>query len=273
MAFFWALNYVMVKFAYAYDLSSSILLMRVLYASIFSSLIFIRQIKLPKSPLEHLKVFILANLNITGFFSLWFFGETGVSAAVTSIVIYSYPILATAFSYLFLGDRFGAMKTLGLILGFAGLVIIFIRSINVENLVDLIMLLVAAISWAIGTVFYRKYLLGYDSAGLNTLQLLYALPVVLLISLFTGGINIGLLQLKFNLIMIYMGSFGTAIAYFIYLYLYRKYKVSSISAYFFLVPAISVVLAAVLLKEPISALTIAGFAVMSAGIFLSGSFK
>ncbi|KAA8922598.1 DMT family transporter [Thermoplasma sp.] len=273
MAFFWGLNYIMVKYAYIYDVSSSVLLMRVLYALVFSTILFFRQIRFPRTLEEHLKVFGLANLNITAFFSLWFFGETGVSASLTSIVIYSYPIMSLAASYAILNDRFGRGKAMGIALGFAGLVIIFFRSINVYNYVDLIMLILAALSWAMGTVFYRKFLTGYDSAGLNTLQLLYAMPVVIIIAFITGGINRQLMIPQFNLIMIYMGSLGTAVAYFIFLTLYRKYRVSDISAYFFLVPAISVILSVLMLHEAVSRIMIAGFVVMSIGIYMSGRLK
>ncbi|PYB68979.1 EamA/RhaT family transporter [Thermoplasma sp. Kam2015] len=273
MAFFWGLNYIMVKYAYSYDVSSSILIMRVLYALAFSSALFFRQIKFPKKLAEHLKVFVLANLNITAFFSLWFFGETGVSASLTSIIIYSYPIMSLAASYFLLNDRFGMGKATGIALGFAGLVIIFFRSVDVSDYLDLIMLILAALSWALGTVFYRKFLTGYDSAGLNTLQLLYAMPVVLVIALITGGINRNLMNPQFNLIMLYMGSLGTAVAYFIFLTLYRKYRVSAISAYFFIVPAISVVLSLIILHEGISRTMLIGFAIMSVGIYMSGRLR
>ncbi len=273
MAFFWGLNYIMVKYAYIYDVSSSILLMRVLYALVFSAILFFRQIRFPRTPMDHLKVFVLSNLNITSFFALWFFGETGVSASLTSIVIYSYPIMSLAASYALLNDRFGRGKAFGIALGFAGLIIIFFRSINVSNYIDLIMLVLAAFSWAMGTVFYRKFLTGYDSAGLNTLQLLYAMPAILVIAFMTGGINRNLMIPQFNLVMLYMGSLGTAVAYFIFLTLYRKYRVSDISAFFFIVPAISVILSVILLHETVSKVMLIGFVVMSIGIYLSGRLK
>ncbi len=270
MVFFWGSNYIIVKIAYLYDNSATILLLRVVYAFLFSAILFHKHIKIPHNLRENLKLFIFGNLNITGFFTLWFFAETYVSASLTSIIIYSYPIISTLFAYLFIGEKFGKLKFSGIIIGFTGIIIIFLKDITFSNYIYLIMLLFGAISWAGGTVFYRKYLTGYDPANTNTIQLLYALPVVLIISFFFGGFNIKILNINLNLAMIYMGLLGTAIAYFIFLLLYKKYKVASISAYFFTVPIISVILSIFILNETINVYTIIGLVVVGTGIFISG---
>ena len=66
-----------------------------------------------------------------------------------------------------------------------------------------------------------------------------------------------------------MGVLGTAIAYLIYLYLFRKYSVSSISAMFFTVPALSIVFSFFILNETNTIFTYIGFALISAGIYFS----
>ncbi len=273
MVFFWGSNYIVVKIAYLYDNSATILLLRVVYAFAFSFILFFRHIKIPNGLKENLKMFIFGNLNITGFFTFWIFGETYVSASLTSIIIYSYPIISTLFAYLFAGEKLGIIKFSGIITGFIGIVIIFLNNITYSNYIYLIMLIFGAMSWAGGTVFYRKYLTQNDPANTNTIQLLYALPAILIISFFFGGFNINMINLKLNLVMIYMGLLGTAISYFIFLLLYKKYRVATLSAYFFTVPIISVILSIFILNEVLNFYTILGLIIVSAGIFVSGRFK
>ncbi len=273
MVFFWGSNYIIVKIAYLYDNSATLILLRDVYAFVFSAILFYRHVKIPNSLRENAKLFIFGNLNITGFFTLWFFAENYVSASLTSIIIYSYPIISTLFAYLFAGEKLGKIKFSGIIIGFMGIVIIFLKNITYSNYIYLVMLILGAMSWAGGTVFYRKYLTNYDPANTNTIQLLYAFPGILIISFFFGGININMINIKLNLVMIYMGFLGTAIAYFIFLLLYKKYNVASISAYFFTVPIISVVLSIVILNEVVNYYTVIGLIIVCIGIFISGRFK
>ncbi|MEM3812228.1 MAG: DMT family transporter, partial [Thermoplasmata archaeon] len=67
----------------------------------------------------------------------------------------------------------------------------------------------------------------------------------------------------------YMGVLGTGVAYFIYFYLYRKYNLSSISSYFFIVPALSILFAYLILGEVESYLTYIGFLLVAIGIYFS----
>ena len=62
---------------------------------------------------------------------------------------------------------------------------------------------------------------------------------------------------------------GTAVAYFIFVHLYSKYKASEISGFFFLVPAISLILGYFILGETMSLITYIGFAVIGIGIYLT----
>ncbi len=269
MASFWGLNYVMVKYALLYDGAFSILLYRVLFGALFSILLFGKGFHFPRGLRENAKVFILSLFNITGFMSLWFIGETTVNASMTSIVIYSYPLIVTVMSYFTLNEEARLYNIIGTVLGFAGLIVIFAGNLRINNYVGVIFLMLGAISWSIGTIYYKKYFKGYSPSTVNSLQLLYAIPIVLIMTFFTGGINAGLINVNFVLIMVYMGSLGTAVAYFIYLQLYAKYRVTSISSYFFMVPALSVIFSFFLLHTVIKPISIAGFAVMSAGIYLS----
>ena len=269
MAFFWGLNYPLVKIALQYQSFATLTLFRVLFAIVFSFAIFWKKIRFPKDRTDNFNIFVFAILNIVIFFTLWFMGETTVSSGLSSIIIYTYPILSILFSFLFLKEGLNNYKIAGLIFGFIGLVLIFANQIITRPNIGLVFLIIAAISWSFGIVFLRKYLTLVGSYTVNSLQFLYALPLVFIISIPYHVVNVSKFNIDFLLITLYMGSLGTAVAYFIFVHLYSKYKASEISGFFFLVPAISLILGYFILGETMSLITYIGFAVIGIGIYLT----
>lgn len=269
MAFFWGLNYPLVKIALQYQSFATLTLFRVLFAIVFSFAIFWKKIRFPKDKTDNFNIFVFAILNIVIFFTLWFMGESTVSSGLSSIIIYTYPILSILFSFLFLKEGLNNYKITGLIFGFIGLVLIFANQIITRPNIGLVFLIIAAISWSFGIVFLRKYLTLVGSYTVNSLQFLYALPLVFIISIPYHVVNVSKFNIEFLLITLYMGSLGTAVAYFIFVHLYSKYKASEISGFFFLVPAISLILGYFILGETMSLITYIGFAVIGIGIYLT----
>ncbi len=269
MAFFWGLNYPLVKIALQYQSFATLTLFRVLFAIVFSFAIFWKKIRFPKDKTDNFNIFVFAILNIVIFFTLWFMGESTVSSGLSSIIIYTYPILSILFSFLFLKEGLNNYKIAGLIFGFIGLVLIFANQIITRPNIGLVFLIIAAISWSFGIVFLRKYLTLVGSYTVNSLQFVYALPLVFIISIPYHVVNVSKFNIEFLLITLYMGSLGTAVAYFIFVHLYSKYKASEISGFFFLVPAISLILGYFILGETMSLITYIGFAVIGIGIYLT----
>ncbi|MEM4056936.1 MAG: DMT family transporter [Thermoplasmatales archaeon] len=266
MSVFWALNYPLLKIALFYEPPLFVLLFRVLFGAIFAIPFALGTLKLIKS-VGILNLFIMSLLNVTMFMGLWFIGEKSESASISSIIIYTYPILSIIFSTIFLNEKLSIAKIASLVVGFTGIVLIFLNQIYVDYTIGLVLLIASALSWATGTVFYKKYLKNADLGIVNLFQFVFALPIVLVMALFEGTIRP--ITLPFLLITLFMGSLGSSVAYFIYWSLVRKYRISHISPYLFSVPALSILFSIVLTNEKPNIVTILGFALVAAGIFLS----
>jgi drug/metabolite transporter (DMT)-like permease len=270
MASFWALNYPLVKFVYDYQSPLSLLFFRILFATIFSFIFFWRGIKFPRDLKTNLSIMFFGFINIVFFMGFWFVGESTESSSLSSIIIYTYPVISIVLSAIFLKEKLTFLRALGTILGFAGMILIFIEQLYIKPGIGLFFLIAGATSWAIGTVYFKKYLLHVGNFTVNSLQFLYTLPFVFLFDLGTGAINFAAINLEFLAIVIYMGSLSTSVAYYIYLHLYSKYSVSSISSYFFAVPALSIVFGYFLIPSEVTTLfTYFGFGLISVGIYMS----
>jgi drug/metabolite transporter (DMT)-like permease len=269
MSSFWGLNYIMVKIALSYEPPLFFLLFRVLFAAAFS-LIFLRgRFEFPRDLQTNVRMVILSALNITVFMGLWFLGEGTETASISSILVYTYPIFSIILSTVFLAEKIGPMTIAGSIFGFAGIILIFVDQLTIRPGIGLVLLMASAISWAGGTIFYKKYVHTTHPATVNSMQYFYALPFIVVWAFSTESLSISGITWQFILISLYVGVFGTAIAYFIYLRLYREYSVSSISSYFFTVPALSILFSYLILGETQTLFTYIGFASVAAGIFLT----
>jgi len=262
----WALNYSFLKIALGYEPPMVALFFRVLFASVFSIVFSFSSMRFVKK-IGFLKLFLMSVFNVSLFMGLWFIGEMTEPSSVSSILVYTYPIFTVVFSGFFLNESLSAGKIVGLIIGFAGVIVIFYDEFAFNFGIGLFFLLASAVSWAVGTIFYKKYLKDADMGAVNSYQFILALPVVFAASLLYGGFRP--LTMNFILITLYMGSIGSSVAYFIYWGLIRKYKVSHVSPYLFSVPALSILFSIFINNEIAKPLTLAGFALVAAGIFAS----
>ena len=273
MASFWAINYPVLKISFNYDDPFAILFYRILFAGMSALIIFSHRLRMPHDFKTNLKIFAVGLLSMVLFMSFWFLGEQVEPASLSSILVYTFPIFSLVFSGMFLGDRLTLESILASILGFAGVVLIFIEQIGLTSIFGALLLVISAIFWALGTIFYKKYLSAVNPVNVNTLQLLYSIPVLFIIAVAISPAGVFSVNYQTVFLTLILGVPGTAVAYLIYFHLFRKYDVSEISSYFFAVPALSIVFSFAILGEKSSVLTYIGFVMISVGMFVSYSKK
>jgi len=117
-----------------------------------------------------------AHLMVTGFFlgalpfSLFALGEERVSSALAGIGNSITPIATVLFSFLLLrGDKIGARKVVGVIIGFLGVLVILQpwASLGRPDLLGFGMTLVAGMSYGVGWTYTRRFLGRADFGGLT----------------------------------------------------------------------------------------------------------
>ena len=102
---------------------------------------------------------ILAGLNIAGWNGFVLFGVQQLPAGRSAIIAYTMPIWATLIALVVLHEPLNRRKIVGLLLGMLGMAILLgddIRHIRMAP-TGTLLILVAAILWACGTVLLRKW--------------------------------------------------------------------------------------------------------------------
>jgi drug/metabolite transporter (DMT)-like permease len=101
----------------------------------------------------------LALFNITGWNGFVLFGVQQLPAGRSAILAYTMPIWATAIAAIVVHEPISRRKLVGLALGAAGMAVLIGEQIVVVRTAPFgaLMILIAAILWAFGTVLLRKW--------------------------------------------------------------------------------------------------------------------
>ena len=135
-------------------------------------------------------VVLLALLNITGWNGLILFGVQQMPAGRSVILAYTMPLWATLFSLMVLHEPLSRRKAIGLALGLAGMLVLLgddLTAIRGKPFAAL-MILGAAILWAIGTVLLRKLRPAMPQNALTGWMMLVGwVPIAIAAPLFDPG--------------------------------------------------------------------------------------
>jgi len=264
---FWALNYPLIKLALNYVQPFYLTFLRLLFTIPFLAILVPRGFKPILSLKKNIEILIFGVFGIFGTWTLWYLGELYISSSLASIIMYTYPIITILLSSIFLKENLSSLKALGVMTGFVGIIMIFFDQIYFSNILGPMLVLLSAISWSISIIFYKKTLSKENYATVNTYQMIYALPFSMSLLLFNQTPIY--LPARFWLIVILLAFPGTALTFTIYVLIYSKYKVNSITPYLFLVPAISVFFSYIIFRTQFNFIELIGFILLSAGIYVT----
>ena len=132
---------------------------------------------------------LAALFNILGWNVLVIFGLDIMAAGRSVILAYTMPLWGVILGAMFLGERFTARKTVGLLLGLLGLAVLMSGDLGVLSVAPIgtVLVLGAAISWAAGTVVVKYAKLTVPTTVMTAWQMILGFGPVLLAALIVEG--------------------------------------------------------------------------------------
>jgi drug/metabolite transporter (DMT)-like permease len=216
---------------------------------------------------------IVAGLLFAGEFLFIYWGLEFTTASRGVIYVYMAPFVTAVGAHFFTdGDRLTRMKTVGLAIAFAGLVIAFADALRLPSRTELfgdLLCLGAAFAWGATTVVIKGSRLRGVSAE-RTLFYQLAVSAVLLpaVALATGESGVHAptpMVIGALLYQIVIVAFASYAAWF---WLVSRYPASRLAAFTFLTPIFGVAAGGLLLDEPLGPGLIAALVLMASGIYL-----
>ncbi len=133
---------------------------RVLFGLFFGIVvIFIQRVQLPRTFKTWLPLLLLGLTNVAIPFFLISWGEQSIDSAVASILDATVPLFTILIAHFVLqDDRITIPKVLGLLVGFAGIVVLMSKDIGTSpgSLLGEVAVIVASVFYAISAIYVRK---------------------------------------------------------------------------------------------------------------------
>lgn len=187
-------------------------------------------------------VFIFGLLNTTLLYMFFYTGIANTGAIKSVLIDTSKPLFVVILAhFLTQDDKINTNKIIGLIIGFAGILLANIESavgggLNLDiSFIGEGTLILSSVAYAFAVIYGKRAMQTISSVVLNMYQMILGSTILLVVGLIgAGGFNLTF-NLQSLLLLIY-SAFLSAIAFVIWYRLIHKYSASSVTVYMFLVP-------------------------------------
>ena len=194
------------------------------------------------------------------------YAEQSVSSGVSAVAVASMPLFAAIFAGLYKQWPSGR-ETLGLLIGFLGVVVLNLGSALSGSHLGAAALLVAATAWAFGSVWSKHQ--DMPQGMMNTATQMLCGSIALLAAGFLGGEQLPVHPaLHATLAAAYLVLFGSLIAFSAYLYVLKHARPALATSYAYVNPPIAVLFGVLLLGEKVGPYDLAGMAVILVGVLI-----
>ena len=206
-------------------------------------------------------------------FACIYFGLLYTDAARSVVFVYTSPFLvALGAHFLLRGDRLSVLKVLGLVLAFAGVVVVFRGRPGTAQrtmVIGDVLQLMAAFFWGATTLYIKRYM-AERVHPIHTFlyQLFFSIPILLAVSLILEPEWIRRITFPVVLSIFYQSVIVAFASYFVWFKLIHQYAVSRLSAFTFFGPLFGVLFGTLFLSEEFTLSLMIGLPLVCLGIFL-----
>jgi len=199
---------------------------------------------------------------------VWAAVKAGMGSGLSALIVGLQPVL-TAIWLSATGGRVTRRQWAGLVLGFAGLVMVVSRKFGQggeANWLNLSFAIAALLSITLGTLYQKRFVAPCDVRSANAVQLGAALLLTLPLALLETEAMRWNAELRWamawSVLALTLG--GSSLLYL----LIQRGAATSVTSLMYLVPPVTALIAWLLFAEPITALTVAGTALTAVGVAL-----
>ena len=227
--------------------------------------------RLARPPREDLPVlFGIALLHMVGFGILGIVGLQMVPTGRAVVLAYTTPLWVAPGASLLLGERLTARKALGVVVGLAGLIVLFdpfaLAGGGRRVVIGSLAVIGAALLWAASIIQIRGHRWHSSPFDLVPWETLVATAVLVPVALTFGGPPPVHWDTRLAALVLYAGVPGTALAYWATAMASRDLPAVTTSLGLLATPVVSVIVAAIWLGEPITASLVVAMLLILGGV-------
>ncbi len=216
----------------------------------------VKEKKIPMLKATQWKTIMVFGLLNTTLQYMFFYTGVGNTGAIKGVLIdTSKPLIVVILAHLLTqDDKINVNKIIGLIIGFAGIILANLESavgggINLEvTWMGEGALVLASLVYGLAVLYGKKAMKTISSVVLNMYQMIFGSIILLGVGLIgAGGFNL-VFNMHALLLLIY-SAFLSAIAFVVWYGLIHKYNASSVTIYIFLIPVFGSIISSIIFPE------------------------
>jgi len=243
----------------------------VLASLILSMLILARGVRWPRARTDWILIAIVGLLQFSLNYGLVFWGEQYISSGLAAVLQSTFPAFGLVIAHLYLPyERLTTAKVAGVLLGVAGVVVIFSDQLTFAGhmaLLGSIALVLSALFGSYSNVLVKAYGTQIDPQVLAAGQMVCGFPPLLLLGIATEGNPLRFHWTRMALLSLaYLVVVGSVIAFALYYWLVRHMDVTKTMLIALVTPVVAVVIGMIVLHERLNWRLFAGAACIISGI-------
>jgi drug/metabolite transporter (DMT)-like permease len=193
-----------------------------------------------------------------------------VSPGLATVLANIQPLLAAVLGFFALNEHLGPRRRVGLLLGFAGILLVAAQGFGLENTnsspLGVAYILLGAVGVAIGNVLLKRLAGKVDLLMATGWQLLFGgIPLWALAQMWESSLQVTWNPV-FVIVLLALGLLGTALAFTLWFSLLHSSELSRLNIFTFLTPAIALLLGGLFFNESLTWIEVSGMALILAGV-------
>jgi drug/metabolite transporter (DMT)-like permease len=207
-------------------------------------------------------------LSIAAFFGFLYAGLVSASVGIATATLALGPLITLGLAAAIGLERLRSSAVVGAAIAFAGIVVMYASALTGSvPIASLLLLVAAAVSFAIGGIVVKETP-AMDLVVQNGIASTVGAVVLVSLAIVAGEDLVIPKQPETWIAFVYLVIPGTLLTFWLLLFLLRRWPASRVAYQFVLAPIVAILVAAVVLGEPIQPADIAGTALVIVGVWL-----
>jgi probable blue pigment (indigoidine) exporter len=220
----------------------------------------------PRGSIEWMKVAVIGTLQTAGVMAFIFLGLEYIPSGMSSVITFTNPLLVVFLSAWLLGERLTPIQIGGVVLGIMGVAMAVLGETDWN--VGLLIAFGAPVSWALATIFIKKWGAFVPALVMSGLQMGFGSIVLFVLAFLLEDPAQIVWNTQSTLLLLWLGIPASVVQFSLWMYVLSQGEAAKTSSYLFLAPLFGVLTGAVLLGERLGWLQWAGGLFVIASLFV-----
>jgi drug/metabolite transporter (DMT)-like permease len=209
--------------------------------------------------------------SFTASYTIVYWAEQHIPSGLAALLFATYPLFVAVIAHFALpGERLGWRAAAGILLGFAGVAVIFsddlqlLGGANVREVA--LVMLVSPIVSAVATIAVKRWGAGIHPLSLTAVPMLMTACVVGALALVFERHAAIVFDVRSVGALLYLAVFGSAVTFTIYYWMLARARATQVALIAYTIPIVAVAVGALLFQEPIRPRVVLGGALVLVGV-------